>query len=146
MTHSTRHPGSNVRRLENGRPDLVAFEIGGRLDATDMRWMADEVAEAFGKHGRIDMLVVFRRFDGATAGAAFEPKALKVELSSVVHVRRYGVVGAPAWADAMIAVGGLVTPIEARTFDQDEEAEARAWIDRPLDYADRSGSSHAPRP
>jgi hypothetical protein len=131
MIHPARRSGSNVRRLEDGRPDLLAFEIEGRLDATDMRWMADEVAEGFDKHGRIDMLVVFRRFDGATAGAVFEPKALKVEVSSVVHVRRYGVVGAPAWADAMIAVGGLMTPVESRTFDHDEEAEARAWIDQP---------------
>ncbi len=133
MTDPTSSLRSRVNRLEEERPDLVTFEVLGRLDADDMRWMANQVDEAFERHGRIDMLVIFRPFDGATAGAVFEPKALKVELASIVHVRRYGVVGAPAWADAMIAVSGLITPIDARTFDQDEEAQARAWIDRPLD-------------
>jgi hypothetical protein len=133
MTEPNRLHSSCVNRLEERRPDLVTFEVLGRLDADDMRWMANQVDEAFERHGRIDMLVIFRPFDGATAGAVFEPRALKVELASVVHVRRYGVVGAPAWADAMITVGGLITPIEARTFDPDEEAEARAWIDRPHD-------------
>lgn len=122
-----------IHRLKEHRADLATFEIVGRVDAEDMRWMADQVGEAFDEHGRIDMLVLFRPFKGATADAVLEPKALKVELASVVHVRRYGVVGAPAWADAMISLGGLLTPIESKTFDQDEEAQARAWIDRPED-------------
>jgi hypothetical protein len=133
MTEPNRLHRSCVNRLEERRPDLVTFEVLGRLDADDMRWMADQIDEAFDTHGRIDMLVIFRPFDGATTGAVFEPKALKVELASAAHVRRYGVVGAPAWADAMIALGGLITPIDARTFNQDEVAQARAWIDRPLD-------------
>lgn len=124
-------PRPSVRHVPEARPELVTFEVLGQLDAEDMRSMADRVGRAFEQHGNIDMLVLFRRFEGATAGAAVEPQALKVEISSVAHVRRYGVVGAPAWADAMIALGGLVTPIDARTFDRDEEAEARTWINRP---------------
>ena len=122
-----------VRRIEERRPDLLTFEILGRLNAEDMRYMADQVDEAFKRHSKIDMLILFRRFEGPTAGAVVEPRALKVELASIAHVRRYGVVGAPGWADARIAMGGWVTPIESRTFDHDDEAEARAWIDRPDD-------------
>jgi hypothetical protein len=119
-----------TRRVPERRPDLLTFEVLGQLDAEDMRHMADQVSDAFERHGKIDLLVLFRRFDGATAGAAVEPHALKVELASMANVRRYGVVGAPGWADAMIALGGWVTPIQSKTFDHDEEAEARAWIDR----------------
>ncbi len=92
--------------------------------------MADQVEQAFERRGKIDMLILFRRFEGATAGAVVEPHALRVELASIAHVRRYGVVGAPGWADAMIALGGWVTPIESKTFDIGEDAAARAWIDR----------------
>lgn len=122
-----------VRRVQESRPDLLTFEILGQLDGEDMRYMADQVDEAFERHGKIDMLILFRRFEGATAAAAVEPQVLKVEFASIVHVRRYGVVGAPKWADAMITMGGWVTPIDSRTFDNDEEALARAWMDRPED-------------
>ena len=121
----------SVRRIAERRPDLLTFEILGQLGAEDMRHMADQVEKAFDRHGEIDMLILFRRFEGATAAAVVEPRALKVELASIAHVRRYGVVGAPRWADALITVGGWATPVESKTFDRDEEAQARAWIDRP---------------
>lgn len=114
--------------LPSHRTDLLIFEIVARLHTADMRWMADQVREAFEREQRVDILILFRPFEGATAGAVFQPEALKVEAASVIHVRRYGVVGAPAWAEAMINLGGILSPIDARTFDQDEEAEARAWI------------------
>ncbi|WP_051651262.1 SpoIIAA family protein [Brevundimonas bacteroides] len=119
-----------VRRVPERRRDLLTFEVLGQLDAEDMRYMADQVEQAFERRGKIDMLILFRRFEGATAGAVVEPHALRVELASIAHVRRYGVVGAPGWADAMIALGGWVTPIESKTFDIGEDAAARAWIDR----------------
>lgn len=119
-----------LRRLPADREDLLIFEVRGRLDAADMRRMADQVGDAFQLAGKIDLLILFRRLEGATAGAVLEPQALKTEVASVTHVRRYGVVGAPAWADALITLGGLLTPIETRTFDWGEDAEARAWIDR----------------
>lgn len=131
MSEPSPNKPSAIERQASSRPDLLVFEVVGRLHSNDMRRMADQVSEGFDRHGRIDILLLFRVFDGATAGAIVEPEALKAEAASVVHVRRYGVVGAPDWADAMISVGGSLSPIDARTFDRDDEAAARAWIDRP---------------
>jgi hypothetical protein len=117
-----------IRAVPAARPDLLVFEINGRLQARDMHWMAEQVEAGFDRGDRIDILLVFRQFEGATAGAVFEPEALKAEAASVLKVRRYGVVGAPGWARAAIEMGGILSPIDARTFDEGQEAEARAWI------------------
>jgi hypothetical protein len=47
---------------------------------------------------------------------------------SIRHVHKYGVVGAPAWARAMIEFSDFLSPVDAKTFDLAEEAEAWAWI------------------
>lgn len=131
LTTDTFDAPSAIRHLDSPRSDLLIFEVIAQLHAADMRWMGATVSQAMGACERIDILLLIRRFEGATAGAVFEPTALKAEVASITGVRRYGVVGAPSWAEAAITLGGWLSPVESKTFDADEEADARAWIDRP---------------
>jgi hypothetical protein len=72
------------------------------------------------------MLIAMPGYDGAELGAVFDKEGLGVMLRSNSHVRRYAVVGAPAWAKAMITLLDPLTPVEARAFDI--ESEAWAWV------------------
>jgi hypothetical protein len=56
-------------------------------------------------------------------------KALGVQARSIRHVRKYGVVGAPGWARAMIELSDHLSPVDAKTFDLAEEAQAWSWIE-----------------
>jgi hypothetical protein len=91
--------------------------------------MAKEVDRAFEHFDEIDMLLVMRRFDGAEVGAAMDAKVLKVQFRSLVKVRKYAVVGAPTWVNAMINAFDVVVPVDARTSDLADEAAARRRID-----------------
>ena len=66
-------------------------------------------------------LILAARFDGYAAS---------VKARSVAHIRRYVVVGAPTFAKAMINLSGLVLPVETKTFDLTQEAEAWAWLEQ----------------
>ena len=123
-------PDRSIARTDGGRPDLLVFEILGKITEPDIEWMAGAVDAAFKAQGEIDMLLVMRRYDGAEVGALFDGEAIKVQFQSLVHVRRYAVVGAPAWARAMIELFDKVSPVDAKTFDIEDEAAARAWIER----------------
>ena len=70
-------------------------------------------------------------YDSAELGAVFDGEAAGVMMWSLKHVRRYGVVGAPGWARAMIELFKWTTPVEEKTFALDERPEARRWIDAP---------------
>lgn len=124
-------PNQSIRAETGGRPDLLVFEIVAKITEADIEWMAARVQAAFDTLGEIDMLIIMRHFDGAELGAVFDADAMKAQMRSLRHVRRYGVVGAPFWAKAMINLFSPLTPVEEKTFALEEEAEARAWISTP---------------
>ncbi len=58
----------------------------------------------------------------------FDTKALSAQAQSARHVRKYPVVGAPDWAETMINFLAPISPVEARTFDLEDEEEAWDWV------------------
>ena len=120
--------GSSIVQQLTTRPDLFAFEVRGRIHESDIAAMARTLESAFDRFGSLDLLIVMRHWDGIDMGAAFDAEALKAQARAAAHVRKYGVVGAPAWAQAMINLFSPLTPVEERTFERVEENAAWAWI------------------
>lgn len=125
---SERSPSGAIAQRPSGRADLLAFEVAGRLTAPDVEWMAARATDGFDRLGTVDMLIVVRDWQGADLGAMADPAMLTAQLRSLRHVRRYAVVGAPAWARTMIAASDKLIPVEAKTFDAGAEAAAEAWL------------------
>lgn len=124
---ATDEPLSIVQTI-SPRPSLVVFEIRAKITKPDIEWMAHRIDAAFDAHKKIDLLLIMTNYDGAELGAIFDGDAAAVMTRSLAHVRRYGVVGAPGWARAMIELFKWVTPVEEKTFSLDELDKARAWI------------------
>jgi hypothetical protein len=120
---------SAIKRRESPRPTLIVFEISAKIAKADIEAMAQQIDAAFDAYYKIDILLIMTDFEGMDAGAAFDREALGAQARSIRHVRKYGVVGAPAWARAMIEVSDFLSPVDAKTFDLAEEAEAWAWIE-----------------
>lgn len=120
--------GTSIAQLLTTRPDLLAFEVRGRIREADIAAMARTLQSAFDRLGSLDLLIVMRHWDGIEMGAAFDGEALKAQARAAAHVRKYGVVGAPAWAQAMINLFSPLTPVEERTFEREDENAAWAWI------------------
>jgi hypothetical protein len=122
-------PDRSIVRRDSPRPDLLIFDIRAKITEADIEWMAAEADAAFDRFDEIDMLIVMSNYDGADLGAIFDGKALGVQARAARHVRRYAVVGAPAWAAAMINLFSPLTPVEEKTFSLADEAVARLWVD-----------------
>jgi hypothetical protein len=105
------------------------FDVDGKIAKPDIEKMAREVDAAFDAYERIDILLIMADFEGLDADAVFDREALRSQVRSIRHVRKYGVVGAPVWARAMIEFADFVSPVEAKTFDMAEETKAWAWIE-----------------
>ncbi len=117
-----------ISQISTNRPDLLAFEVTGKIAEADIEGMASTVSAAFERFDKIDLLLTMPGYDGAELGAVFDKESFATTLRSGAHVRHYAVVGAPAWARAMINVFSPLSPVEAKTFDLEEEEEAWAWI------------------
>ncbi|KMO11701.1 STAS/SEC14 domain-containing protein [Methylobacterium platani] len=121
-------PDGSIVRRDTPRPDLIAFEIKDKITRPDIEWMSAIADGAMTAHGTIDMLLIMSHYEGSELGARFDGYATGVMARSVAHIRHYVVVGAPAFARAMITLSGAVLPVETKTFDLSEEAEAWAYL------------------
>ena len=114
----------SILQIETSRPDLFAFRITAEVSREDMTAMAEYMNEIFDKNdNKVDMLMIFDRYEGAEAGASLSWESIKSRFRSVSNVSRYVVVGAPAAAEGMIEIMDHLIPVKAETFDD----EAAAW-------------------
>jgi hypothetical protein len=118
----------SIRRIETGNPRLQGFEVNGKIRKEDVEWMARSVEPALELPGKIDMIIIMSDYEGMELGAAFDAQSLKTQAKSATEIRKYAVVGAPAWAEAMINMMSPLSPVEARTFDLSQAEEAWAWV------------------
>jgi len=118
---------SSITEEDFGLPATLAFRVGGRVTEPEMKMLSDRVLEAFDRFDKIDLVLIFDRFEGAEKGASANLTSLKARTASLWNVRSYVVAGAPDSAREMIEGMGRVLPVDARTFDT--EAEARAYLE-----------------
>lgn len=124
----TSTPQPAIRSVETGRPDLLGFEVWGTVGMNDIERMAGTVEAAFHTVGIVDIIIVMHHYDGVDLAAALDPAGVRAQARAIRHVRKYAVVGAPGWAEAMINLMSPLSPVEARTFSLNEEAEAWDWV------------------
>lgn len=117
-----------IRQPMSDRPDLLIFEVTDQIHTSDIERMARAVDTAIQRFDEIDILLVFRAFEGTTLGALVDGKGIEVSLRSNAHVRRYGVVGAPGFATMLINLFDPLTPVDARTFEMDQIDQSYAWV------------------
>lgn len=125
-----------ITRLPTTRSDLFAFEVRGRIEKYDITQMARTLEAAFTRHDKVDILILVKDWEGIAAGAVFDSEALAAQARANTHVRRYAVVGAPAWASMMINLFSPLTPVEEKTFALAEEREAWAWVGGDTSFSD----------
>mgnify|MGYP001145110493 CR=1 FL=1 len=126
MNQSVKHiPTDNLR--------VYAFEICGELSEEDLQIMAETMNEAFDKHEKVDMLLLFKTYDGTETGASLDSEVIKSRFRALANVDKYVVVGAPDGAQTMIDVMDKVIPVDAKTFDSSEIDQAWSSVNaRPL--------------
>ncbi|NNE51388.1 MAG: STAS/SEC14 domain-containing protein [Sulfitobacter sp.] len=113
----------SVAEVATSRPDLFAFRITAEVSRDDMSDMAEYMNRIFDRTDKVDMLMIFDRYEGAETGAGLSWESLKSRFRSVSNVGRYVVVGAPERAENLIEIMDHLIPVKAETFD----TEVAAW-------------------
>lgn len=112
-----------IREVATPRPDLFAFTVTGKVSREDMAAMGERMVEAFDdREGKVDMLLIFDRFEGSEALAGMSWPAIRSRTEALWEVDRYVTAGAPEAASAMVEAMGKVIPVRAEAFDTAEEA------------------------
>jgi|SRR6056297_1443394 len=112
----------SIAQLRTNRCNIYAFRIDGRVAKADMEEIARLMNDVFDMSDKVDMLLVFDRFDGAEPGASLGWQSVKSRARSVTNVRRYVVAGAPEAAAEMVETMGRVLPVQAEAYDTEDAA------------------------
>jgi hypothetical protein len=127
---------NSIVQIPTNRPRLYAFEIRGEVQSEDMHEMAETMNSAFDAHDKVDMMLLFRPYDGSEIGATFDFESMKASFRSLNSVDKYVVVGAPERADSLISFMDRIIPVDAHTFEPHEVNAAWSCVDaQPLDRA-----------
>ena len=121
-------PTRSVRLIKTTRPELVAFEVDGKITREDVGDLIAAFDEAMKAHERIRALVRVRGFDGVTRDALRHEGLWSVKMRGLRQVERYALVGGPAWMETVAGWLTPVVPIKTRHFAESEEAAAWDWL------------------
>jgi hypothetical protein len=123
----------HIAQIAADQTTVYVFRIDGGVTAGEMSAMADVMNAAFDRDEKVSMLLILSDFGAGDAISGVNPNSLYSQMRSLSHVERYAVVGAPSVAAGMINAFDKVLPIEARTFDAEDEASAWEFVGaRPL--------------
>ena len=117
-----------VREIRTTEPNVFAYDIPGKVSEEDLERMASRMDAAFETHEKVSLLLLFEHYEGNEFGALLDPEVIKTHFKALANLHRYAVVGAPAHMDAALKAVAAVLPIQPKTFDKGEIAEAWAWV------------------
>ncbi|TAM98650.1 MAG: STAS/SEC14 domain-containing protein [Rhizobiaceae bacterium] len=121
-------PPVRVRRLDADREDILAFEVSGHLEASDIENIYGLLEGACQLHPKIDVLLLFRAYEGIDWNAIARDLSLLGRTRVIRHIRRYAIVGGPGWIAAVIGLFRPFFSFEMKHFDAAEEEKAWEWI------------------
>jgi len=104
----------------------VAVKAEGTLTDADYQEFLPRLEAVIAEHGRIRLLVDMESFDGWEAKAAWDD--FTFGMTHWNHFERIALIGDAAWEKVSVQIMDLLMGGEARFFEPNQSAEARAWI------------------
>jgi uncharacterized protein YacL (UPF0231 family) len=116
------------RRIDTDKSDVFGFEIVGHFTNADVENAFGLLDAAYQGHDKIDVLLRASGYDGFDWSTLFNPDTFKGKLKAFQHIRRYALVGGPAWMGPMVGLIAPLTSIETKHFAAADEAKAWEWL------------------
>jgi hypothetical protein len=119
----------SVHAIATTRPDVIAFEISGRLRGGDMRRVIAMTDKALKAHEKLRVLLRVRDFDGIGLDALREEGLASIKMRGAKQIDRYALVGGPAWMQIVASWSAPLIATRIRYFEPEREDEAWRWLE-----------------
>jgi len=120
--------GIGIRVVETNRPDVLAFEIDGKLTRQDLEAVAKRFTTGMAGQSPSRVLGKIIRLGGAELGGLVDDDLVKGKLAAFSNVERYAIVGGPAWLAGWVSVIDALARADIRHFPLQDESAAWTWI------------------
>lgn len=118
----------SIKIIETDRPDVLGFELNGRISAADAEFAADYFNRALAEDRPLRLLGRVKCIDGAELGALLGHKYLAMKVGMLKHLQRYAIVGGPSWLCAWVSALDPLVSAELQYFPADKERDAWEWL------------------
>lgn len=127
--HRARAHQPAIRIIETDRPDVVGFELDGKIGAEEIATTIDYFDKVMAQDRPLRLLGRIRHIDGIEARALINSEYIRMKFRALERVERYALVGGPTWYRKWVAVFEPLLKMEIRCFEAAQEADAWAWLD-----------------
>ena len=117
-----------IVRVPTDRANMLAFRITDHVRAPDAKAIMGFLTDAYHRHDKLDLLVIVDEFDGFDPQILLDSATWSTKSASISHVRRYAVVGGPAFMRSAAGLFGAFIPVEIKTFERGDESAAWQWL------------------
>jgi hypothetical protein len=115
-----------LQPFESLPDDVLGFEAIGEIHPSDYRDVLMPAVQAVWDRGEeVRIVLVFERWDGLSAGAAWED--LKLGMEHITKWKRIALVTDLDWMITVTSLFGWMTPGELKRFPVAERDQAVAW-------------------
>lgn len=115
--------------IETDTPDVLGFELDGKLTAAQMNALADQFNESLKLGQPRRLLGRFKSYRGFAAGGLADSDFWAMKRDMIRTLDRYALVGAPDWMETMVQALDPLFRVQIRCFDADEESDAWDWLE-----------------
>ena len=112
---------------EHDTAPVVEICVLGRLTQHDMDEILPKLDAFIDTHGKIRLIEVVERFDGADSGAILD--GLKFDIAHLRHITHAAVVSDIGWVGVVTRAASMIMPVTIRTFPKSEWDAAKTWAE-----------------
>ena len=120
--------GPSIMIMETDKPDVIGFEVNGKISAVEAAAAVDYYNDALEEGRPLRLLGKMKHIGGAELGAFFDRAFLKLKRDILGRLDRYAIVGGPAWLRGWVAALDELAKADIRHFKASDEALAWQWL------------------
>ena len=117
-----------IRIIETDVPNVIGFELDGKIAADELEAAAAYFNEAMDQEAPLRLLGRVKRLEGLEPGGLLNSDYFRMKMRALERVERYALVGGPAWLRGWVTLVGPLVKMEVRHFAPEEEDLAWSWL------------------
>ncbi|MEO5857811.1 MAG: STAS/SEC14 domain-containing protein [Pyrinomonadaceae bacterium] len=119
---------ASVHFLQTTNPNVLAYEVNGRLREKDIKAAVAEMKPYLERDGKFNVLARMKDFGGFDLLAALDDDLVKTKYKAISKIDKYAIIGAKAWMRNFVELVSGLFSAKIRFFDPDEEHAAWEWV------------------
>lgn len=118
----------SVHFLQTTNPNVLAYEVNGRLREKDIKAAVAEMKPYLEREGKFNVLARMKDFGGFDLLAALDDDLVKTKYKAISKIDKYAIIGAKAWMRNFVELVSGLFSTQIRFFDPEEEHAAWEWV------------------